>query len=146
MPPTPRVPWVGLGPNTQNGLGLLGPLWPQEGSPGPPGRGPRGPRKGAQGPQEGGPGAQDGAQTPRGRKDAQGLHDIWGNVSEYAVKPDGTYVVMGGSFIDPAKDVSIDYSVPFTIDWNKDDPQIPKSPWWMASNDWVGIRVVCDPE
>ena len=79
-------------------------------------------------------------------KDAQGLHDIWGNVSEYAVKPDGTYVVMGGSFIDPAKNVSIDYSVPFTTDWNKDDPQIPKSPWWMASNDWVGIRLVCDPE
>lgn len=78
--------------------------------------------------------------------DENGLHDLWGNVSEYVVKPDGTYAVMGGSFVDYAEDVSQDYSKPFTTDWNKDDPQIPKSPWWLASNDWVGIRVVCDVE
>lgn len=77
--------------------------------------------------------------------DLNGLHDIWGNVSEYATTPDGSYVVVGGSFIDPVEDVSVDTATPFTPDWNADDPQIPKSPWWLASNDWVGIRVVCDP-
>ena len=77
--------------------------------------------------------------------DANGLHDIWGNVSEYAVAPDGTWVVMGGSFIDPVADVGLDYRIPFTTDWNADDPQIPKSPWWLASNDWVGVRLVCRP-
>ena len=77
--------------------------------------------------------------------DANGLHDIWGNLSEYAVAPDGTWVVMGGSFIDPVADVGLDYRIPFTTDWNADDPQIPKSPWWLASNDWVGVRLVCEP-
>ena len=51
--------------------------------------------------------------------------------------PDGGYVVMGGSFIDPVEDVDAAYERPFTPDWNADDPQIPKSPWWLASNDWV---------
>ena len=78
--------------------------------------------------------------------DQLGLHDLWGNLAEYAIKPDGTYVVMGGSWIDPAEKVTIAYEIPFTPEWNKDDPQIPKSPWWLASNDWVGIRVVCEPE
>lgn len=77
--------------------------------------------------------------------DLNGLHDIWGNVSEYATMPDGSYVVVGGSFIDPVESVSVEGVTPFTPDWNADDPQIPKSPWWLASNDWVGIRVVCDP-
>ncbi len=77
--------------------------------------------------------------------DANGLHDIWGNVSEYAVARDGTYVAMGGSFIDAVEGVGLDYRMPFTTDWNADDPQIPKSPWWLASNDWVGVRLVCDP-
>ena len=77
--------------------------------------------------------------------DANGIHDIWGNLSEYAIAPDGTWVVMGGSFIDPVADVGLDYRIPFTTDWNADDPQIPKSPWWLASNDWVGVRLACDP-
>ena len=77
--------------------------------------------------------------------DANGIHDIWGNLSEYAIAPDGTWVVMGGSFIDPVADVGLDYRIPFTTDWNADDPQIPKSPWWLASNDWVGVRLASDP-
>ena len=77
--------------------------------------------------------------------DANGLHDLWGNVSEYAIAEDGSYVVMGGSFIDPVENVGLSYRKAFTPDWNADDPQIPKSPWWLASNDWVGLRVVCDP-
>lgn len=77
--------------------------------------------------------------------DANGLHDLWGNVSEYAIAEDGSYVVMGGSFIDPVDDVGLSYRKAFTPEWNADDPQIPKSPWWLASNDWVGLRVVCDP-
>ena len=77
--------------------------------------------------------------------DANGLHDLWGNVSEYAVTEDGDYVVVGGSFIDPVEDVDLAYRKPFTTDWNIDDPQVPKSIWWLASNDWVGVRVVCDP-
>ena len=77
--------------------------------------------------------------------DSNGLHDVWGNVSEYAITPDGEYVVMGGSFIDDVADVDRSLRIPFTPEWNADDPQIPKSPWWLASNDWVGVRMVCDP-
>ena len=70
---------------------------------------------------------------------------MWGNVSEYAITPDGDYIVMGGSFIDDVADVDGSLRIPFTTEWNADDPQIPKSPWWLASNDWVGVRLVCDP-
>jgi formylglycine-generating enzyme required for sulfatase activity len=77
--------------------------------------------------------------------DANGLYDVWGNVSEYAKTPEGTYIVLGGSFIDPVADVSLDWRHNFTPDWNADDPQVPKSKWWLASNDWVGLRLVCDP-
>ncbi len=77
--------------------------------------------------------------------DANGLYDVWGNVSEYAKTPEGTYIVLGGSFIDPVADVSLDWRHDFTPDWNADDPQVPKSKWWLASNDWVGLRLVCDP-
>lgn len=77
--------------------------------------------------------------------DANGLFDLWGNVSEYATTPEGDFVVVGGSFIDPVAGVDLDYRIPFTPDWNADDPQIPKSPWWLASNDWVGVRLVCEP-
>jgi len=77
--------------------------------------------------------------------DANGLYDVWGNVSEYAKTPDGTYIVLGGSFIDPVADVSLDWRHEFTPDWNADDPQVPKSKWWLASNDWVGLRLVSDP-
>ncbi len=77
--------------------------------------------------------------------DANGLYDVWGNVSEYAKTPEGTYIVLGGSFIDPVADVSLDWRREFTPDWNADDPQVPKSRWWLASNDWVGLRLVCDP-
>jgi hypothetical protein len=77
--------------------------------------------------------------------DANGLYDVWGNVSEYAKTPEATYIVLGGSFIDPVADVSLDWRHDFTPDWNADDPQVPKSKWWLASNDWVGLRLVCDP-
>lgn len=77
--------------------------------------------------------------------DALGLYDLWGNLAEFTLTPEGEYVVMGGSWMDPAADISIDYSKPFTTKWNADDPQIPQSVWWLASNDWVGVRVVCDP-
>jgi hypothetical protein len=77
--------------------------------------------------------------------DQLGLHDLWGNLAEFAVTPEGDYVVLGGSWMDPASEISIDYEKPFTTTWNKDDPQIPQSVWWLASNDWVGVRVVCDP-
>ena len=80
------------------------------------------------------------------KADSLGLYDLWGNLAEYAVTAEGNYVVLGGSWIDPAAKVDMNYEIPFTPDWNKDDPQIPQSPWWLASNDWVGIRVVCEPQ
>ena len=72
------------------------------------------------------------------------LFDLLGNVGEWAVAADGTGVVMGGSFNDEASKVGCSSRLANTPEWNDSDPQFPKSQWWLADANFVGLRVVCD--
>jgi formylglycine-generating enzyme required for sulfatase activity len=100
-----------------------------------------------------------------------GLHDIHGNVAEWALdsykkdfyatlskdKPtllpvnmptESRYpdTVRGGSWIDGPEKCRAAVRRSSDKSWLKRDPQRPQSIWWMTDADWVGFRVVCAVE
>lgn len=93
-----------------------------------------------------------------------GLYDMLGNLSEwtldqylpdaYAKMPAGVKdplappsskypkVVRGGSYLDDAEELRCANRIPSSPGWNKRDPQIPKSKWWLTDGMFVGFRLV----
>ncbi len=92
-----------------------------------------------------------------------GLHDMLGNVSEWTLdqydvmpetlvkedvnpwaKPAKRYgrTVKGGSFDDEAGDCNCQRRIKSSIQWQKRDPQVPKSLWWNTDSPFVGFRMV----
>lgn len=84
---------------------------------------------------------------PGGQKalNAFGLADMLGNAGEWAVISDEEAVLKGGTWADPAAEVSCDAGKMQTPAWNATDPQLPKSVWWLTDAPFVGIRLVREP-
>jgi hypothetical protein len=66
-----------------------------------------------------------------------------GNVMEWCINDKGEGVACGGCYLDQgATCTTVQAADP---EWNRSDPQVPKSKWWLADGPFVGFRVVCEP-
>ena len=78
---------------------------------------------------------------------AFGLHDMLGNVREYCLEPFAPPVygpvLRGGSWASPAAELRFGYRQTVLPRWFEEDPQLPRSLWWLTSPlAATGIRVL----
>ncbi|MBC8523583.1 SUMF1/EgtB/PvdO family nonheme iron enzyme [PVC group bacterium] len=72
-----------------------------------------------------------------------GIFDLRGNVGEWVSTKEGLRVI-GGSFRTPPQQLGQASLLTPTNEWNQTDPQLPRSEWWLADADFVGMRLVTE--
>ncbi|MGB7160660.1 MAG: SUMF1/EgtB/PvdO family nonheme iron enzyme [Tepidisphaeraceae bacterium] len=73
---------------------------------------------------------------------AWGFFDMLGNVREWVTGLDGKPITAGGSWDDDAENIGCHVRQQQKPEWNKTDPQSPKSRWWLSDGSMIGFRIV----
>jgi formylglycine-generating enzyme required for sulfatase activity len=73
------------------------------------------------------------------------LYDMLGNVGEWATDAKGEPVLCGPSFKEKLTELTPTIRKRWTPAWQAEDPQLPKSRWWLSNGNFVGFRVICEP-
>lgn len=74
-----------------------------------------------------------------------GIHDLLGNVGEWATDAEGKPVLCGGTYLDGLVGINPTTRRRWSPKWQATDPQLPKSRWWLSDGYFVGFRIVCEP-
>lgn len=77
--------------------------------------------------------------------DALGVYDLFGNAGEWVTAADGKGRLRGGTFLDRRDSLGVRARATQQPSWNKTDPQVPKSRWWLSDGPFAGIRLVRIP-
>jgi hypothetical protein len=60
------------------------------------------------------------------------------------IKPTARYprTIKGGNYEDEPSNMQSSGRLKSNLDWNRRDPQIPRSRWWNADAPFIGFRIV----
>jgi formylglycine-generating enzyme required for sulfatase activity len=86
-------------------------------------------------------------ETGTRKPNAQGVHDMFGNLWEYCENPydpadPGRAVLRGGSWRDRGEDITRAARLRFDNDWTLEDPNVPPGLWWVPDGDHLGFRIL----